>query len=158
MTFILFSVKPAGNVTSLKISAMQSIFSQSCLSYLGAIPFLLHKLIGSFQWCLPTPWKTCSCELFQIPFAKDCGNKERCISDLTLNVSTTEKSLLIVKSQHDKFNVSLTVKNKGDSAYNTRTVVQHSPNLIFSGIEVNRLFIIHALNDYLLNLSFMLLS
>ncbi|NP_001296395.1 integrin alpha-1 precursor [Equus caballus] len=70
-----------------------------------------------------------------IPFAKDCGNKEKCISDLTLDVSTTEKGLLIVRSHNDKFNVSLTVKNKKDSAYNTRTIVNYSPNLIFSGIE-----------------------
>ncbi|ELK12176.1 Integrin alpha-1 [Pteropus alecto] len=70
-----------------------------------------------------------------IPFAKDCGNKEKCISDLTLDVSTTEKGLLIVRSHNDKFNVSITVKNKKDSAYNTRTIVHYSPNLIFSGIE-----------------------
>ncbi|MXQ81173.1 hypothetical protein E5288_WYG012687 [Bos mutus] len=70
-----------------------------------------------------------------IPFAKDCGNKEKCVSDLALDVSTTEKGLLIVKSHNDKFNVSLTVKNKKDSAYNTRTIVNYSPNLIFSGIE-----------------------
>ncbi|ERE82543.1 integrin alpha-1 [Cricetulus griseus] len=70
-----------------------------------------------------------------IPFAKDCGNKEKCITDLTLDVSTTEKRLLIVRSQNDKFNLSLTVENKRDSAYNTRTIVQYSPNLIFSGIE-----------------------
>ncbi|XP_038177087.1 integrin alpha-1 [Arvicola amphibius] len=70
-----------------------------------------------------------------IPFAKDCGNKEKCISDLSLDVSTTEANLLIVRSQNDKFNLSLTVRNKRDSAYNTRTIVQHSPNLIFSGIE-----------------------
>ncbi|KAF3828490.1 hypothetical protein GH733_001903, partial [Mirounga leonina] len=70
-----------------------------------------------------------------IPFAKDCGNKEKCISDLALKVSTTEKGLLIVRSHNDKFNVSLTVKNKKDSAYNTRTIVHYSPNLIFSGIE-----------------------
>uniref|UniRef100_A0A8C8YG23 Integrin subunit alpha 1 n=1 Tax=Prolemur simus TaxID=1328070 RepID=A0A8C8YG23_PROSS len=70
-----------------------------------------------------------------IPFAKDCGNKEKCISDLSLDVSTTEKGLLIVRSQNDKFNISLTVKNKKDSAYNTRTIVHYSPNLIFSGIE-----------------------
>lgn len=89
---------------------------------------------------------------FQIPFAKDCGNKEKCISDLTLDVSTTERSLLIVRSQNDKFNLSLTVRNKRDSAYNTRTIVQYSPNLIFSGIEVNSLFFIQLLNDYLLNL------
>ncbi|XP_005392784.1 PREDICTED: integrin alpha-1 isoform X1 [Chinchilla lanigera] len=70
-----------------------------------------------------------------IPFAKDCGNKDKCISDLTLDVSTTEKDQLIVRSQNDKFNISITVKNKGDSAYNTRTIAQYSPNLIFSGIE-----------------------
>ncbi|XP_042546504.1 integrin alpha-1 isoform X2 [Dipodomys spectabilis] len=70
-----------------------------------------------------------------IPFAKDCGNKEKCITDLTLAVTTTEKDLLVVRSQSDKFNVSLTVRNKRDSAYNTRTIVQYSPNLIFSGIE-----------------------
>lgn len=80
---------------------------------------------------------------FQIPFAKDCGNKEKCISDLALNVSTTEEGLLIVRSHNDKFNVSLTVKNKKDSAYNTRTIVNYSPNLIFSGIEVNFLFYIY---------------
>ncbi|XP_058164820.1 integrin alpha-1 [Dasypus novemcinctus] len=70
-----------------------------------------------------------------IPFAKDCGNKEKCITDLALNVSSTGKDPLIVKSHNDKFNVSLTVKNKKDSAYNTRTIVYYSPNLIFSGVE-----------------------
>ncbi|XP_008571748.1 PREDICTED: integrin alpha-1 [Galeopterus variegatus] len=70
-----------------------------------------------------------------IPFAKDCGNKDKCISDLVLSVTTTEKDLIMVRSQNDKFNVSLTVKNKKDSAYNTRTIVHYSPNLIFSGIE-----------------------
>ncbi|XP_060047904.1 integrin alpha-1 [Erinaceus europaeus] len=70
-----------------------------------------------------------------IPFAKDCGNKEKCISDLALEVTTTEKDKLLVKSHNDKFNVSLTVKNKKDSAYNTRTIVNYSSNLIFSGIE-----------------------
>ena len=147
-------IKPAVNVTSLQVSAVQSVSPLSCLSYSGAIPFLLHKLLGSSQWCLPELWMPRSRVLLQIPFAKDCGNKERCVSDLTLDVSTTEKNLLIVRSQNDKFNVSLTVKNKWDSAYNTRTVVQYSPNLIFSGIEVNIVFLVHSLNDYLLNLFF----
>ncbi|XP_006889661.1 PREDICTED: integrin alpha-1 [Elephantulus edwardii] len=70
-----------------------------------------------------------------IPFAKDCGNKEKCISDLSLDVTTIEKNLLMVKSHSDKLNVSLKIKNKKDSAYNTRTTVHYSPNLIFSGIE-----------------------
>lgn len=103
------------NIKFLKSSAVQLIL-------------LNYTLKNTFLWP------------FQIPFAKDCGNKEKCISDLTLGVSTTEKDLLIVKSQNDKFNVSLTVRNKRDSAYNTRTIVQYSPNLIFSGIEVNLQF------------------
>ncbi|XP_068951398.1 integrin alpha-1 isoform X2 [Petaurus breviceps papuanus] len=70
-----------------------------------------------------------------IPFAKDCGNKEKCISDLALTATTTRKDLLIVKSHSDKFDVSLTIRNKKDSAYNTRAIVQASPNVIFSGIE-----------------------
>ncbi|XP_016054173.1 PREDICTED: integrin alpha-1-like [Miniopterus natalensis] len=88
-----------------------------------------------------------------IPFAKDCGHKDRCISDLALEASTTEKNLLIVRSHNDKLNVSLTVRNKGDSAYNTRTMVHYSPNLIFSGIEVNSSFsLTHPWNTGSLNL------
>ncbi|XP_028931459.1 integrin alpha-1 [Ornithorhynchus anatinus] len=70
-----------------------------------------------------------------IPFAKDCGNKENCITDLILSANTTGKGQLIIRSSNDKFNVCLTVKNKNDSAYNTRAIVHHSSNLIYSGIE-----------------------
>lgn len=70
-----------------------------------------------------------------IPFAKDCGNRDRCISDLALGASTPDHGPLLVRSHGDKLNVSLTVRNEGDSAYNTRTVAHHSPNLVFSGIE-----------------------
>lgn len=67
-------------------------------------------------------------------------------------MSTLEKDLLIVRSHSDKFNISLTVRNKGDSAYNTRTMVHYSPNLIFSGIEVTfRSSFIDSRNDDLLN-------
>uniref|UniRef100_A0A8C5L659 Integrin alpha-1 n=1 Tax=Jaculus jaculus TaxID=51337 RepID=A0A8C5L659_JACJA len=68
-----------------------------------------------------------------IYFSKDCKTQPRCLTDLTLEVQTT--SVLTVRSPNDKFNVSLTIKSKKDSAYNTRTIVQYSPNLIFSGIE-----------------------
>lgn len=80
-----------------------------------------------------------------IPFAKDCGNKEKCVSDLALDVSTTEKGLLIVKSHNDKFNVSLTVKNKKDSAYNTRTIVNYSPNLIFQELRLSKKTVVNPI-------------
>ncbi|XP_045695865.1 integrin alpha-1 [Phyllostomus hastatus] len=71
-----------------------------------------------------------------IPFAKDCGNKDTCVSDLALGASTPDPpGALLVRSPGDKLNVSLTVRNKGDSAYNTRTTAHYSSNLIFSGIE-----------------------
>ncbi|NWT99369.1 ITA1 protein, partial [Urocynchramus pylzowi] len=74
-----------------------------------------------------------------IPFTKDCGAKNRCISDLVLIVKASiagdSSSPFIVKSRNDKFTIQLSVKNKKDSAYNTRVLVQYSPNIIFAGIE-----------------------
>ncbi|XP_053153192.1 integrin alpha-1 isoform X2 [Hemicordylus capensis] len=74
-----------------------------------------------------------------IPFTKDCGNKEKCIADLQLTASTSiagnSSFPFTVKSSTDKFAVHLFVKNKKDSAYNTRVLVQYSPNIIFVGIE-----------------------
>uniref|UniRef100_A0A8U7NTL9 Integrin subunit alpha 1 n=1 Tax=Corvus moneduloides TaxID=1196302 RepID=A0A8U7NTL9_CORMO len=77
-----------------------------------------------------------------IPFTKDCGAKNKCISDLVLIVKMSNTLTLfyslspfIVKSRNDKFTIQLSVKNKKDSAYNTRVLVQYSPNIIFAGIE-----------------------
>ncbi|RMB95394.1 hypothetical protein DUI87_28115 [Hirundo rustica rustica] len=77
--------------------------------------------------------------VFKIPFTKDCGAKNKCISDLVLIVKASiagdSSSPFIVKSRNDKFTIQLSVKNKKDSAYNTRVLVQYSPNIIFAGIE-----------------------
>ncbi|KAG6940911.1 integrin subunit alpha 1 [Chelydra serpentina] len=74
-----------------------------------------------------------------IPFTKDCGIKNKCITDLVLiiraSIAGDSSSPFIVKSSNDKFNVLLSVGNKKDSAYNTRVLVQYSPNIIFAGIE-----------------------
>uniref|UniRef100_A0A803SP37 Integrin subunit alpha 1 n=1 Tax=Anolis carolinensis TaxID=28377 RepID=A0A803SP37_ANOCA len=58
-----------------------------------------------------------------IPFTKDCGSKKKCITDLQLTLNNL------------KFWVQMLVRNKKDSAYNTRVFVQYSPNIIFVGIE-----------------------
>ncbi|XP_044301876.1 integrin alpha-1 isoform X2 [Varanus komodoensis] len=74
-----------------------------------------------------------------IPFTKDCGNKKKCITDLQLtahaNIGGSSVSPFIIKSSNVKFSVHMSVKNKKDSAYNTRVLVQYSPNIIFSRIE-----------------------
>lgn len=51
----------------------------------------------------------------------------------------------IVKSRNDKFTIQLSVKNKKDSAYNTRVLVQYSPNIIYAGIEVGFFFTLSQL-------------
>ncbi|XP_019351444.2 integrin alpha-1 isoform X2 [Alligator mississippiensis] len=74
-----------------------------------------------------------------IPFTKDCGLKNICTTDLVLkanaSIAGNSSSPFIVKSSNDKFNVLLSVKNKKDSAYNTRVLVWYSSNIIFAGIE-----------------------
>ncbi|XP_029433500.1 integrin alpha-1 isoform X2 [Rhinatrema bivittatum] len=74
-----------------------------------------------------------------IPFTKDCGNKKKCITDLALHTSTSitgnRLSPFIIRSSNDKFNVTLFIKNKKESAYNARVIVHYSANVIFAGIE-----------------------
>ncbi|XP_070599462.1 integrin alpha-1 [Erythrolamprus reginae] len=74
-----------------------------------------------------------------IHFTKDCGNKNKCITDLQLTANATiggtSLSPYVIKLNNLKFWVQMLVRNKKDSAYNTRVYVQHSPNIIFSGIE-----------------------
>uniref|UniRef100_A0A8C6VR78 Integrin subunit alpha 1 n=1 Tax=Naja naja TaxID=35670 RepID=A0A8C6VR78_NAJNA len=74
-----------------------------------------------------------------IHFTKDCGNKNKCITDLQLTANATiggnSLSPFIIKLNNLKFWVQMLVRNKKDSAYNTRVYVQHSSNIIFSGIE-----------------------
>nr|XP_028603938.1 integrin alpha-1 [Podarcis muralis] len=74
-----------------------------------------------------------------IPFTKDCGTKEKCITDLQLTANAaiegSSSSPFIIRSSNLKFWVRMLVKNKKDSAYNTRVIVQYSPNIIFAGIE-----------------------
>uniref|UniRef100_A0A803TBA0 Integrin subunit alpha 1 n=1 Tax=Anolis carolinensis TaxID=28377 RepID=A0A803TBA0_ANOCA len=74
-----------------------------------------------------------------IPFTKDCGSKKKCITDLQLTANATiggnSFSPFIVKLNNLKFWVQMLVRNKKDSAYNTRVFVQYSPNIIFVGIE-----------------------
>ncbi|NXC14195.1 ITA1 protein, partial [Corythaeola cristata] len=65
-------------------------------------------------------------------FMLKTDSKVKMSNILTLFYSS---SPFIVKSRNDKFTIQLSVKNKKDSAYNTRVLVQYSPNIIFAGIE-----------------------
>ncbi|XP_053304046.1 integrin alpha-1 [Spea bombifrons] len=70
-----------------------------------------------------------------IPFTMDCGTKQKCITDLVLSAHGDSSSQRIIKSSKDRFNVTLSLKNIKDSAYNARVTVKYSPNIILAGIE-----------------------
>uniref|UniRef100_A0A8C0EZZ0 Integrin subunit alpha 1 n=1 Tax=Bubo bubo TaxID=30461 RepID=A0A8C0EZZ0_BUBBB len=65
-------------------------------------------------------------------FVLKTDSKVKVSNILTLFYSS---SPFVVKTRNDKFTIQLSVKNKKDSAYNTRVLVQYSPNIIFAGIE-----------------------
>ncbi|XP_069483359.1 integrin alpha-1 isoform X2 [Ambystoma mexicanum] len=72
-------------------------------------------------------------------FTKDCGAKQKCISDLVLDAQTsitgTSASPYIIQSASEKFHLALSIENKKDSAYNARVTIQYSPNIVFAGTE-----------------------
>ncbi|XP_072461758.1 integrin alpha-2 [Notamacropus eugenii] len=72
---------------------------------------------------------------FSIPFLKDCGDDGVCISDLVLEVqqkTNSQKQPYIVSSQNRRLTFAVMLKNRGESAYNTRIVAAFSENLFFA--------------------------
>uniref|UniRef100_A0A8C7YCF8 Integrin, alpha 1 n=1 Tax=Oryzias sinensis TaxID=183150 RepID=A0A8C7YCF8_9TELE len=64
----------------------------------------------------------------------ECGNEaERCITDLVLKAKASVKSM-VVKGRA-KMDVQVTVKDKGDNAYNTKVLVTFTPNINYVKVE-----------------------
>ncbi|XP_028270161.1 integrin alpha-2 isoform X2 [Parambassis ranga] len=75
---------------------------------------------------------------FFIPFTKDCGSDEVCISDLVLSVTTDTKASssapLLVTANNQELSFEVTVKNKQENSYNTQVVATYSSNLYYSSV------------------------
>uniref|UniRef100_A0A3P9I6V9 Integrin, alpha 2 (CD49B, alpha 2 subunit of VLA-2 receptor), tandem duplicate 2 n=1 Tax=Oryzias latipes TaxID=8090 RepID=A0A3P9I6V9_ORYLA len=73
---------------------------------------------------------------FFIPFTKDCGSDEVCLSDLVLSVKTDTKTSssgqTLVSANNQDLSFDVAVKNKKENAYNTRVSVKYSANLFYS--------------------------
>uniref|UniRef100_A0A8C8R7L4 Integrin alpha-2 n=1 Tax=Pelusios castaneus TaxID=367368 RepID=A0A8C8R7L4_9SAUR len=70
-----------------------------------------------------------------IPFIKDCGEDEHCISDLVLEVQQKTddgKQPYIVSSKNRRLTFSVKLRNKKENAYNTRIQATYSENLFFA--------------------------
>lgn len=78
-------------------------------------------------------------KVFSIPFYKECGSDGICISDLILDVRqlpALRNQPFIVSNQNKRLTFSVTLKNRGESAYNTAVLAEFSENLFFASFSM----------------------
>nr|XP_020449586.1 integrin alpha-2 [Monopterus albus] len=75
---------------------------------------------------------------FFIPFTKDCGSDEVCISDLVLSVNTDtdvpSSAPVRVSANNRELKFEVAVRNKKENAYNTQIMATYSSNLYYSSV------------------------
>ncbi|KAM4690303.1 integrin alpha-10 [Rhinophrynus dorsalis] len=73
-----------------------------------------------------------------VPFFKDCGEDDECITDLALqahmDISGTRDKPYIIRRDKRKVAVQISLENKRENAYNTTLRVWFSRNLLFSSM------------------------
>ncbi|KYO29094.1 hypothetical protein Y1Q_0009894 [Alligator mississippiensis] len=77
---------------------------------------------------------------YSIPFIKDCGKDELCVSDLILDVQQKTddgKQPFIVSSKNRRITFTVKLRNEKENAYNTRIQATFSENLFFSSSSVS---------------------
>ncbi|XP_017267704.1 integrin alpha-2 [Kryptolebias marmoratus] len=76
---------------------------------------------------------------FFIPFTKDCGLDNMCVSDLVLSVKTNTKASssapFLVSANNRGLSFEVAVKNKKENAYNTQVTAKFSSNLYYSSVS-----------------------
>ncbi|KAM7018333.1 integrin alpha-2 [Tautogolabrus adspersus] len=76
---------------------------------------------------------------FFMPFTKDCGSDEVCMSDLVLSVKTDTKATssapVLVSANNRELSFEVVVKNKKENAYNTQVWATFSNNLYYSSVS-----------------------
>ncbi|CAO2592529.1 Integrin alpha-2, partial [Lemmus lemmus] len=78
-------------------------------------------------------------KVFSIPFYKECGSDGLCISDLILDVQqlpAIQNQPFLVSNQNKRLMASVTLRNRGESAYNTAIKAEFSENLFFASFSM----------------------
>ncbi|KAM7318252.1 hypothetical protein ACRRTK_022989 [Alexandromys fortis] len=77
-----------------------------------------------------------------VPFSKDCGPDNECITDLVLqadmDIRGSRKSPFVVQGDRQKLLVSATLENKKENAYNTSLSLRFSRNLHLTSLTPQR--------------------
>ncbi|XP_041035656.1 integrin alpha-10 [Carcharodon carcharias] len=75
-----------------------------------------------------------------IPFFKDCGDDDECLTDLTLqahlDISGSRQSPYIVRNSRQRVSAIVKLENRRENAYNTSLNITFSKNLLFSSLLV----------------------
>uniref|UniRef100_A0A673YBK7 Integrin subunit alpha 2 n=1 Tax=Salmo trutta TaxID=8032 RepID=A0A673YBK7_SALTR len=71
-------------------------------------------------------------EVCLIPFSKDCGSDEVCLSDLLLKL---KKGEMIPSFKDKRLSFTVSVTNKKENAYNTQVTATYSKNLFYASIN-----------------------
>uniref|UniRef100_A0A8C7STF8 Integrin subunit alpha 2 n=1 Tax=Oncorhynchus mykiss TaxID=8022 RepID=A0A8C7STF8_ONCMY len=74
-----------------------------------------------------------------IPFSKDCGSDDVCLSDLLLKLKKGEmipsSSRMLVSFKDKRLSFTVSVTNKKENAYNTQVTATYSKNLFYASIS-----------------------
>uniref|UniRef100_A0A671M8H1 Integrin alpha-10-like n=1 Tax=Sinocyclocheilus anshuiensis TaxID=1608454 RepID=A0A671M8H1_9TELE len=75
-----------------------------------------------------------------IPFFKDCGEDDVCVTDLVLqahmDISGTREQPYVIRSPRRRLAVEVQLRNRLENAYNTSLTLHYSKNLHFSSLSI----------------------
>uniref|UniRef100_A0A672NH50 Integrin subunit alpha 10 n=1 Tax=Sinocyclocheilus grahami TaxID=75366 RepID=A0A672NH50_SINGR len=75
-----------------------------------------------------------------IPFFKDCGEDDVCVTDLVLqahmDISGTRQQPYVIRSPRRRLAVEVQLQNQLENAYNTSLTLHYSKNLHFSSLSI----------------------
>ncbi|XP_067841746.1 integrin alpha-2-like isoform X2 [Heptranchias perlo] len=76
---------------------------------------------------------------FFIPFSKDCGEDEECITDLAIKVHSIIPSNsitpYIVSSKNKQLTINVETENKKENAFNAKVNIHFSKNIFFASVD-----------------------
>ncbi|XP_041961931.1 integrin alpha-10 [Alosa sapidissima] len=108
--------------------------------YIRPISFTLRFKINDTEGApvLDEGWPTTIKK--SIPFFKDCGEDDVCVTDLVLqahmNISGTRQQPYVIRSPRRRLGVEVQLSNLLENAYNTSLTMQYSKNLHFSSLSI----------------------
>ncbi|XP_046899593.1 integrin alpha-L-like isoform X2 [Hypomesus transpacificus] len=72
----------------------------------------------------------------EVPFTKNCENKEKCVAELEVNFNFTTSTLIVMDQSY--FNVTVRLSNHADDSHNTSLTFLYPPGLSFSKMHLEK--------------------